>query len=193
MKTMTTAELADFFGVAKETVRRAARKLLLDAAENGKTRQFTFEEVEKISRVLFNKVPVPVKMAIETTFSNVDGGPLTNVKAGSVLTDRDFQMIAQIVSVAVSETMKAYDVRMKAIEEKVDRVPMIGYDETHMTVLGFCRTRGFAVSLPEAVRLGKEAARISREESVPIKRVPDDRFGTVNAYHKAVLQRVISL
>ena len=193
MKTMTTAELADFFGVSKETVRRAAKKLLLDAAVNGKTRQFTFEEVEKISRVLFNKVPVPVKLAIESTFSNVAGEPSTNVKAGSVLTDRDFQMIAQIVSVAVSETMKAYDVRMKAIEEKVDRVPLIGYDETHMTVLGFCKANGITVSISGAIAHGKEAARISREEGMSIKRVPDERFGSVNSYHKAVLQKVFSL
>ena len=188
---MTTREIAKATGKEERTVRRWVNKVAV--------------RMSAVAVKMSASSPAhPADYDLEETIAIIEEGMGKNAAAiyrenaakstiSSVLTDRDFQMIAQIVSVAVSETMKAYDVRMKAIEEKVDRVPMIGYDETHMTVLGFCRTQGFTVSLPEAVRLGKEAARISREENVQIKRVPDDRFGTVNAYHKAILQRVLSL
>ena len=189
---MTTREIAKATGKEERTVRRWVKKVA--------------DKMSSVAVKMSASSPAhPADYDLEETIAIIEEGMGKNAASiyrenasrkqtpSSVLSDRDFQMIAQIVSVAVSETMKAYDVRMKAIEEKVDRVPMLGYDETHMTVLGFCRTQGFTVSMPEAVRLGKEAARISREENVQIKRVPDDRFGTVNAYHKAILQRVLSL
>ena len=189
---MTSREIAQATGKGERTVQRWVQNM-------------TAKMTSISDKMAVSSSTHPADFDLEETIAIIEEGMGKNAAAiyrsnasrkqtpASVLTDKDFQMIAQIVSVAVSETMKAYDVRMKAIEEKVDRVPLIGYDETHMTVLGFCKTQGFTVSLPEAVRLGKEAARISREENVQIKRVPDDRFGTVNAYHKAILQRVLSL
>ena len=51
----------------------------------------------------------------------------------------------------------------------------------------------FSASTVEAIHAGKEAARLSREEGVEIRTVPDDRFGKVNSYHKAILSRVFAL
>ena len=191
---MDTREIANAVGKDERTVRRWVKKVAvkmsavavkMSASSPVYPADFDFDETIAIIEEGMGKNAAAIYRA-----NAVKTPPM---KTDSVLTDRDFQMIAQIVSVAVSETIKAYDARMTAIEAKGDRVPQIGFDETHMTVLGFCREQGFTVSMPEAVRLGKEAARISRDENVQIKRVPDDRFGAVNAYHKAVLQRVIAL
>lgn len=189
---MTTREIAKATGKEERTVRRWVKKVA--------------DKMSSVAVKMSASSPAyPADYDLEETIAIIEEGMGKNAASiyrenasrkqtpVSVLTDRDFQMISHIVSSTVSETMKAYIGMVQKVEKKDDRVHLIGYDETHMTVLGFCRTQGFTVSLPEAVRLGKEAARISREENVQIKRVPDDRFGTVNAYHKAVLQRVISL
>lgn len=191
---MDTREIANAVGKDERTVRRWVKKVAvkmsavavkMSASSPVYPADFDFDETIAIIEEGMGKNAAAIYRA-----NAVNTPPM---KTDSVLTDRDFQMIAQIVSVTVSETIKAYDARMTAIEANGARVPQIGFDETHMTVLGFCREQGFTVSMPEAVRLGKEAARISRDENVQIKRVPDDRFGAVNAYHKAVLQRVIAL
>lgn len=85
------------------------------------------------------------------------------------------------------------DERLKTIEDKVDSSALIGYEDTHSTILGFCRDRGITISTIDAIHSGKEAARVSREEGVTIKSVPDARYGHVNAYHKAILNRLFSM
>ena len=188
---MTTREIAKATGKEERTVRRWVNKVAV--------------RMSAVAVKMSASSPAhPANYDLEETISIIEEGMGKNAAAiyrenaakstvSSVLTDRDFQMIAHIVSVAVSETMKAYDSRMRAVEEKVDRVPLLGYDETHMTVLGFCKANGITVSISGAIAHGKEAARISREEGMSIKRVPDERFGSVNSYHKAVLQKVFSL
>ena len=188
---MTTREIAKATGKEERTVRRWVNKVAV--------------RMSAVAVKMSASSPAhPADYDLEETIAIIEEGMGKNAAAiyrenaakstiSSVLTDRDYQMIAQIVSVAVSETMKAYDSRMRAVEEKVDRVPLLGYDETHMTVLGFCKANGITVSISGAIAHGKEAARISREEGMSIKRVPDERFGSVNSYHKAVLQKVFSL
>ena len=187
---MTTREIAKATGKEERTVRRWVNNVAV--------------KMSAVAVKMSESSPAhPADYDLEETIAIIEEGMGKNAAAiyrenaakstvSSVLTDRDFQMIAQIVSVAVSETMKAYDSRMRAVEE-VDRVPLLGYDDTHMTVLGFCKANGITVSISGAIAHGKEAARISREEGVSIKRVPDERFGSVNSYHKAVLQKVFSL
>ena len=189
---MTTREIAQATGKGERTVQRWIQNMTAKMASIS-------------DKMAASSSTHPADFDLEETIAIIEEGMGKNAAAiyrsnasrkqmsSSVLTDRDFQMIAQIVSVAVSETMKAYDSRMRAVEEKVDRVPLLGYDETHMTVLGFCKANGITVSISGAIAHGKEAARISREEGVSIKRVPDERFGSVNSYHKAVLQKVFSL
>ena len=188
---MTTREIAKATGKEERTVRRWVNKVAV--------------RMSAVAVKMSASSPAhPADYDLEETIAIIEEGMGKNAAAiyrenaakstvSSVLTDRDFQMIAHIVSVAVSETMKAYDSRMRAVEEKVDMVPLLGYDETHMTVLGFCKANGITVSISGAIAHGKEAARISREEGMSIKRVPDERFGSVNSYHKAVLQKVFSL
>ena len=188
---MTTREIAKATGKGERTVQRWVQNMTAKMASIS-------------DKMAASSSTHPADFDLEETIAIIEEGMGKNAAAiyrenaakstvPSVLTDRDFQMIAQIVSVAVSETMKAYDSRMRAVEEKVDRVPLLGYDDTHMTVLGFCKANGITVSISGAIAHGKEAARISREEGVSIKRVPDERFGSVNSYHKAVLQKVFSL
>lgn len=118
----------------------------------------------------------------------------TSAEAGSEHTaraedDDDVRQGMTLVFGAIGKLAK----RVSVIEKKIEAVPQIGYDETHMTVLAFCKTNDITCSVYDASRAGKEATRLSREEGVEIRTVPDDRFGKVNSYHKAILLRVFAL
>lgn len=189
---MTTREISKATGKEERTVRRWVKKVA--------------DKMSAVAVKMSASSPAyPADYDLEETIAIIEEGMGKNAASiyrenasrkqtpASVLTDRDFQMISHIVSATVSETMKAYISMVQKEEKKDDHVPLIGYDETHMTVLGFCKANGITVSISGAIAHGKEAARISREEGVSIKRVPDERFGSVNSYHKAVLQKVFSL
>jgi hypothetical protein len=62
---------------------------------------------------------------------------------------------------------------------------------TYYTIAGYCRKLGITgLTATEAIQLGKEAARLSREEGVRIGSCPDTRWGTVNKYHFAILDEI---
>ena len=181
-KTMTTKELAEFLGKSEDTILRQAKALGYGEGQ-GKSFKFERGKVEMIAERIFKKVPFAVKESIKLTFD-------TSAKAGSEPpANAEVQRGMELVFGAIGKLAKRIDV----LEEKVESVPQIGYDETHMTVLGFCNVNGIDCSMYDASRAGKEAARLSREEGVDIRTVPDDRFGKVNSYHKAILSKVFAL
>lgn len=190
---MTTREIAQATGKTERSVRNWANKV----AENSSVM------AEKISASTSTH---PADYDLEETIAIIEAGMGKNAAAiyranateKSSAMDRKMQLPPKFDDPYVLRGMEyvfgaigRLEERVKSVEEKV--VPLLGYDETHMTVLGFCRTQGYTVSMPEAVRLGKEAARLSREENVEIKKVHDDRYGSVNSYHKAILQKVFAL
>lgn len=66
-KTMTTKELADFFGKSVPTITRIANKVGI-LFENGIAKMYTKGEVELISRALYKKVPIFLQKAIDDSF-----------------------------------------------------------------------------------------------------------------------------
>jgi prophage antirepressor-like protein len=62
----------------------------------------------------------------------------------------------------------------------------------HFSVVAYCNLMNLtAPTLPEAARIGKKAADLSRKLGITIGSVPDPRFGTVNTYHRDVLAEII--
>ena len=184
---MTIGELADFFGKSDNTIRRRAKEIGI-VAENGRPLLIDKSGVERIAYHIYRNVPFAVKEAIKSTFPNSEGTPFPNGKVDNN-TDDYVQRGMELVFGAIGRMEE----RLSSVEKKIESVPQIGYDETHMTVLGFCKVNDITCSVYDASRAGKEAARLSREEGIEIRTVPDDRFGKVNSYHKAILSRVFAL
>ncbi len=59
----------------------------------------------------------------------------------------------------------------------------------YFTVLGFARRRGMPMPIDEARRHGKKLAALCRRQGLKVLRVNDSRYGAVNAYPEAVLER----
>lgn len=116
---MTTKQVADFFGKSVTTVLRAAKKAGVETRK-GQAKLYTKEEVSSLSKALYKTVPAIVKDSIDLTFANDVSEPMANAKV-SFLSEKDIAIISQIVSVTVSETIKALDGRMTNIEQKIEQ------------------------------------------------------------------------
>ena len=181
---MTTKEIALAVGKEERTVQRWVKRLA--------------DKMPSINDKMSSSSPMrPADYNLTETLQIVEEGMGKNAAGifrANANTQRkgehtDVQYGMELVFGAIGKLAKRVDM----LEEKVEAVPQIGYDETHMTVLGFCKVNDITCSVYDASRAGKEAARLSREEGIEIRTVPDDRFGKVNSYHKAILSRVFAL
>jgi predicted transcriptional regulator len=110
---MTTKEIAEVAGVSERTVRRIAKNEVGVVFERGKKAIFTEKEAIETMRLARKKGFIVPRQNADV--------PRQNADVNSFLTERDIAIISQIVSVTVSETIKALDGRMTNIEQKIEQ------------------------------------------------------------------------
>jgi len=83
-----------------------------------------------------------------------------------------------------------YDTRLSSLEAKSHQNSgQTGY----WTITAWCRLNNLKIGLEEAMKRGREAARLSNDWGVEIYKVPDERFGAVNSYREDVLEEIFCL
>lgn len=60
----------------------------------------------------------------------------------------------------------------------------------YWTISAWCRLNNLTLSMDDAKRKGRLASRLSAQWGVPVSKVPDERFGSVNSYREDVLDEV---
>jgi anti-repressor protein len=85
--------------------------------------------------------------------------------------------------------------RIGAVEQQVAQVvaKVTTVQTDFYTVAGWASLQKKKVPISEANVLGKRAANLSKAQGIEVGRVPDQRFGTVNAYHVDILKQVLPL
>ena len=63
-------------------------------------------------------------------------------------------------------------------------------DKDFYTVMAFCRAKNIPISGEQARIKGIQASQKARANNGLINRVPDERYGTVNAYHVSILETI---
>lgn len=80
-----------------------------------------------------------------------------------------------------------HDKRLSNLEAKFHQNSgQIGY----WTITAWCKLNGLKISLDEAMRRGREAAKLSKDWGAGIGKVHDERFGLVNSYREDVLEEI---
>lgn len=86
------------------------------------------------------------------------------------------------------------DVAKREIDQQVkeiqERRTAVEPGQTAFTVAQFCAMRGINIAMRDMQRIGKAAAKFSREQGLAISRVADELFGEVNAYCGLALEAV---
>lgn len=82
------------------------------------------------------------------------------------------------------------DVQIAQIEARRTAVEL---GQVEWTVAQFCGQRGLELSMRDMQRLGKAAAKFSREAGLQIGRAADELFGAVNTYCVQALEAVVGV
>jgi hypothetical protein len=135
--------------------------------------------------------------AIEHHFEETAGNALQSSKESAILglTGIRMDLIAQDPQMVICLQMLS---RQKEIENQVARVPAlideamrkIGGHAGYCTVLAYARLRRIRITASHASAIGKAASKACSELGYQIQKVPDARFGEVNAYPEEVLEAV---
>jgi anti-repressor protein len=90
------------------------------------------------------------------------------------------------------ESIKAQESRMAQIEQKAIEIEarIDTIDTNFISVVGYARINNIQLPGNEALKIGKQAGKISREQGITIGKVFDAKYGSINTYHKDILQTV---
>jgi hypothetical protein len=69
----------------------------------------------------------------------------------------------------------------------------IEFIQDYYSILGYCNIKKIKITFSDAIRFGKEAAKISRENDIEIRNVSDEHYGTVGSYHIDILKKVFAV
>lgn len=117
---MTTKELSQVAGVSERTIRRIAENEVGVVFVKGKRAIYNERESIEIMRLARKKGFIQPRQNADVHRQNAELVSVQNGQASSFLSERDIAIISQIVSVTVSETIKALDGRMTSIEQKIE-------------------------------------------------------------------------
>jgi anti-repressor protein len=97
------------------------------------------------------------------------------------------EVLAQsaIALVEMDNRTKALESEVKLLSAKIEKSPT-----DYFTVAGFASVRGVKVDVRDANKLGRKAARLSKEHDYPIGKAHSEIFGEVNTYHLDILSEV---
>ncbi len=95
-----------------------------------------------------------------------------------------------------AEALKSVQQRQNEHEKRLEYLEAKTHQNSgntgYWTITAWCRLNNLNLNIYEANARGREATKLSKEWGVPIGRVPDERFGSVNSYREDVLEEVFS-
>lgn len=170
---MTTREIAELSGVSVQTVRRTAENDVGYVFEKGKKAVFTEKESIEIMKYLRKRGFV----------QHVQNGQVP-VQNGQAVTRSE---LAEFGKSIVAEMFK------QIIPLISNQVKQIDIKQDYFSIKGYASKNGIHLAFSDALKLGREAAKISREREIEIRKVDDEQFGQVGSYHIDILREVFSL
>ena len=68
---------------------------------------------------------------------------------------------------------------------------MIEHQQDYYSITAYCNVKHIKITFSEAIKFGKEAARMAAEAGLEVRQIPDERWGKVNSYPTSVLEKVM--
>ncbi|MEW8091268.1 MAG: hypothetical protein AB2784_16750, partial [Candidatus Thiodiazotropha endolucinida] len=91
----------------------------------------------------------------------------------------------QDVRAAHDKAAEAFEAASAALQHKFG-------NPDYFTIMAFASMHNLPIDFNEAKIRGARASKLSRDQDKAIIKVPDERFGKVNSYHKEILAAVFS-
>jgi len=110
----------------------------------------------------------------------------------------NYTELATAVAAAVTTAIKPLVLELRrplpaGYRQATLSLPAASPNGEYYTIKGYGSLRGMAINNTNAVMLGREASRISRQRNINIHKAPDEKWGEVNSYHISVLKEVFTV
>lgn len=169
---MTTREIAETAGVSIETASRKIKEMYPDRVINGKATRLVQSEALCVMSELRKKNFVEPMQNEKLPMQNYE-----------VVTKSD---LAAFGTAIVSEMMKQF---LPLIQNKQ---PLM-IEQDYFSINGYANKIGQRIAFSDALAIGRMAGKLSREKGTEIRKVDDERYGTVNSYHVDILKEVFAV
>jgi Rha family phage regulatory protein len=103
---------------------------------------------------------------------------LKQIKPDSDRLDRLEKMVENLIQLTTNVLSQP-----KSIEIKQD----------YYTILAYCRLNNIQITFSEAIQKGKIASKLSKENNIEMRNVPDERYGYVHSYFSDILKQTFQL
>lgn len=86
-----------------------------------------------------------------------------------------------------AQALKNLEIRVHTLEAKTH---LNSGHTGYWTITAWCRLNNLKISLDDAMKRGRDAAKLSKRWGVEIGKVNDERFGIVNSYREDILEEI---
>lgn len=180
---MTVKEIAELFDVSESTVKRIIHETFPEKMQNGKRTTLTKEEAVMIGEKIRKRGYItPENTAIQN--AQVAG-------QNEQVMNRMDRFIESIEKLTASLIININGLSDRVA--KVEKAAPLQITQDYYSILAYSNLKKIQITFSDALALGKAAAGESRARGLEIRRVPDERFGTVGAYHVSVLEKVFEV
>ena len=186
---MTIKELASFTGKTEKTVQRWVAKnnskmtLSNDKITlvKGQETNLTINQVEAVLRAgSMSKDAVTILMNNAREKTTVI--PMNNV---------DYEIIGKMIGMAVAAAMTPVVKQLENISKP--QVQLSAPKEDYFSLLAYCSLHSIKTNRSELAMHGRELRKMALAKDLELKKIPDERWGTVNSYPTEVLEEYFTV
>lgn len=172
---MNIKDISRLTELSRETVRTKAKELFPLKFENGKTTYFSKDESIKIVAELRKKGFIQPAENLQV--------PTENLQVKEIIKEAFKEMIP-LMQTMITETVKTVTGNQKQLQYKQD----------YFSIIGYANSKGIHnLTTSEAYKFSIDAKHLSQNLGKEIRKVPDERWGTVNSYHTDILKIVFEM
>lgn len=196
---MTIKQIAELCGVSESTVRNwidkaaASAKIAKPSAETAKVSnepfRFTLADTLEIVRAGGKDTLADLLASNAASAETAKVSPDTRIDRLELLVERLLNGIPAIIT----QTVQAVARITPPVHFQGKLALPAASNGSYFTIKGYAARLGNSVRVADAVRLGREASKISREKNYAIHQVEDEAWGRVNSYHIDVLKEVFTI
>ena len=206
-KTMSSREIAVLTGKEHKNVIRDIRamldelrkdgSILIHAQEDKDSRGYTtcFHLNRELTDTLLTGYSASARLKVIQRWHELETKSESQQDQFAMLPPEQRALIALMCQNAeLKATQDKQSTDIARLEETVAVMEARAQPENrHFTVMGWANLNNRKIDFREASSHGRQCARLSREQGMPIGDVTDPRFGKVHSYHESILIQVPEL
>lgn len=180
MENMTTRELSEVAGVSVDTIRRIAKKFYPGKLSQGATAMFNKQQSMDILQEVRKK-----------NFVELNNQQDTQLQQSTEVLQQNTEVMIQAMAAAMQVAISPLIEEIKAIKSQPALPAPV--KEDYYSLVAYFQLNKMTANRSELAMHGRELKKIARFKNLEIKKIPDERWGTVNSYPLEVLDEYFAV